>query len=131
MSTIPVGRKIDKTLAESFNDIAEQYNKYRTGYPQEVIAEILTLTGMTPMDIMACEIGCGTGHATLDFARKGVSISAVDSGKELVTIAADNLKDFPKVQFINSKFESAPLASASFDLVFAAQSFHWLILRLH
>jgi ubiquinone/menaquinone biosynthesis C-methylase UbiE len=48
---------------ESFNEVAALYDQARPIYPQEVIDDLLVLTGAQVGD-QVLEIGCGTGQMT-------------------------------------------------------------------
>jgi SAM-dependent methyltransferase len=72
------------------------------------------------------EIGCGTGQATLPFARLGVRLLAIDPGDHLLDLARTKLNAYPRVAFRNCFFEDAQLEPESFDLVISATAFHWI-----
>ena len=76
------------------------------------------------------EIGCGTGQATLPLARRGCHVVCVEMGANLARIARRNLADFPLVRVDNARFEDWNPGNLSFDIVFAATSWHWLDPRL-
>ena len=116
----------DIKFSQSFDKIADEYEKYRTGYPIKVIEDIFSIAGLIANDSYACEIGCGTGQATISFAEYGLSILSIEPREALVTRAKKNLSKYPKVSFLNTTFENAQLSQEAFDLVFAAQSFHWV-----
>lgn len=72
------------------------------------------------------EIGCGTGQATLPMAKRGYNITALEPGDELARLAQQRLEHYPNVNVASTRFEDTSLADESFDLVYAATSFHWL-----
>lgn len=110
-------------LGGSFDRVADDYDASRPGYPEQVFERLLQ--GM-PREGSALEIGSGTGIATEPLAERGIRLTCVEPGAQLLSRARTRLARFSTVSFLQSKFESAPLHGASFDLVFAAQSFHWL-----
>ena len=63
----------DFGLRTTFNNVAELYDEVRPGYPEALIEDALTLSEIPP-DGRILEIGCGTGKATLPFARRGYAI---------------------------------------------------------
>lgn len=112
-------------LRETFNSAAREYDAIRPGYPEALIVDVISLSGI-PENGRALEIGCGTGQATLAFARRGYSILCLDIGAELLAIAREKLSDFPKVSFKNIAFEEWPARVGAFDLVYSATAFHWI-----
>jgi SAM-dependent methyltransferase len=112
-------------LRETFNSAAQDYDAIRPGYPDALIEDVAALSGI-PEGGRALEIGCGTGQATLPFARRGYAILCLDIGADLLAIAQEKLRAFPNVQFQHTAFEDWPLAPGIFDLVFSATAFHWI-----
>ena len=53
--------------SEMFNQAAEYYDKYRPGYPEEIIDSLISVTGISNGSELL-EIGCGSGKATEQFA---------------------------------------------------------------
>ncbi len=115
----------DNSLRSTFNESAHDYNAVRPGYPDQLFEDVITLSGIPPGG-QALEIGCGTGQATLPFARRGFHILCLDIGADLLAIAAKNLQAYPGVHFKNVSFEDWPVKSGEYDLVYAATSFHWI-----
>jgi SAM-dependent methyltransferase len=111
--------------SRSFDTVAELYDAYRPGYPEELLEALVAMTGL-PADGKILEIGSGTGKATLMFARRGYSIRCIEPGQNLIDIAARNVRDYPRVEFEAVAFEDWPERPAEFDLVMSAQAFHWV-----
>jgi SAM-dependent methyltransferase len=110
----------------SFGSVARQYDQVRPHYPEKLVDRVLSYAGVTPAS-RALEIGAGTGQATLQFAWRGLQLHALEPSPEMAAIGQQRLQDSGlKVTFDVVDFESARLAPASFDLVFAATSWHWL-----
>jgi hypothetical protein len=55
-----------------FNEVAELYDRIRPGYPDELFAGLVTITGMDERSSVL-EVGCGTGQATRSLAALGCS----------------------------------------------------------
>lgn len=109
----------------TFDGVASLYNSARPTYPDRLFDDVIAFAGLKDGDEIL-EIGCGTGQATEGFARRGLSVLALDLGKELIAVARKGLEKFPKVRFAQTTFEAWPGAAASFKLIAAAQSFHWV-----
>jgi ubiquinone/menaquinone biosynthesis C-methylase UbiE len=114
-----------KNLGESFDKVADEYNRYRTGYDPRMIADIKWISGLSRSSAV-CEIGAGTGQASVDFAPDVSRLVSIEPGSSLVDILQKNLSSYNNVQILKSTFEDAPLPGISFNLVFGAQSFHWV-----
>ncbi len=72
------------------------------------------------------EIGCGSGHATRAFVEGAREYVAIDISAELIAIAERELGSHAHLRFIVGAFEDVLLPRAGFDLLVAAQSFHWI-----
>lgn len=110
---------------ETFNEVAELYDRMRPGYAPEVIDAIVELSGI-PEGGRIVEVGCGTGQITVPFAERGYRITALEPGDALAALAARKLERYPNVEIVGSTFEKWNPAPGSFDLLVAAQSFHWV-----
>ena len=110
--------------SEMFNQVAEYYDKYRPGYPQEIIDSLISVTGITE-DSDLLEIGCGSGKATEQFTEKGFNIVGIDPGEDLVRIGNERFKN-ENVNFVKGRFEEYEFGQKKFDIIYAAQSFHWV-----
>jgi SAM-dependent methyltransferase len=117
-----INRKAD---SQSFDEVAELYDRYRPSYPAELIEDIVQLSGVQP-DERILEIGSGTGQATVLFGKRGFKILCLEPGENLIAVASENLKPYPNVSFARARFEEWSAEQGKFDLVFSAQAFHWV-----
>ena len=109
----------------AFNDVAALYDEVRPSYSTETIDAIVSLAGLSP-GARILEIGCGTGQITLPLAARGYAITALEPGDALATLAARKCRPYPKVEIVQTSFESWAPPPQKFDLVLAAQAFHWI-----
>jgi SAM-dependent methyltransferase len=116
---------LDKNRKTLFNECAILYDEIRPGYPNELIEDVIFLSSI-PIDGKILEIGCGTGQATLPFARRGYSMLCLDIGKDLASLAAQRCQQYPKVQILPISFEEWEPGAKAFDLVISATAFHWI-----
>jgi len=116
---------IDRSKRITFENVADIYDQVRTAYPQELIEDILSLSGLPP-DGRILEIGCGPGNATVSFARLGYSILGIEIGERLSALAAEKCRAYPGVKILNLAFEDWELEESAFDLAVAADAFHWI-----
>jgi SAM-dependent methyltransferase len=117
--------KIDLTRSELFDSSALDYDLYRPNYPAVVISEMAHLSNLKSSS-RVLEVGCGTGQATLQLARRGYAIESIDQGSRMVSLAKRNCRAFQTVHFRIGKFESLRFQPTAYDLVFSAEAFHWI-----
>ncbi len=112
-------------LRTTFDRDALLYDRARPGYPAALFDDVVSLAGLPPGGRIL-EIGCGTGQATLPFARRGYRILCVEIGARPAAVARHNLAAYPQVEVRTGAFEAWPVEERAFDLAFAATAFHWL-----
>lgn len=117
--------KDDITLRQGFDQVAQLYNESRPRYPDHLFSALIKVTGLSPKAKLL-EIGPGTGQATKSLAIHGYDITCVELGAALAGIAKHELRNYPNVRILTGAFEDIELPSDTFDLVFAATSFHWI-----
>ncbi len=106
--------------AQSFGSVAPAYERFRLGYPDELVEEVLAYAGRPVRT--ALELGAGTGKATRVFARRGIVVTATDPDPAMLTELRNHVPN--TVTTVQGTFEDLPLTSV-YDLVFAAASLHW------
>jgi SAM-dependent methyltransferase len=109
----------------TFNQAALDYEAVRPTYPDELIEDILKVSAM-PENGRILEIGCGTGQASLPFARRGHPMTCLDIGPELLSLAAQKCQAYPQVRFVCTAFEDWQPGEDKFDLLLSATAFHWI-----
>lgn len=103
-----------------FGEEAGAYDRARPGYPQSLIEEVLSRTRVET----ALEIGAGTGKATLGFARPGIRIVCLEPSEAMAEVLAS--RGLPGVEVVPLTFEEYQGRGGGFDLVYAAQAWHWV-----
>jgi SAM-dependent methyltransferase len=117
----PHGGDIPRRLV--FGTAAEQYDLIRPGYPDDLVAAVLTHCGGA--GVTAVEAGAGTGKATRAFAGQGLRIVAVEPDPAMAGILAASCAGYSGVTVVVSAFEDyAPAEPAG--LLFSAQAWHWM-----
>lgn len=103
-----------------FSDRAEDYAKYRPSYPSEAIDCILEGLGI-PSQLIAADIGAGTGISSRLLADRGVKVIAIEPNAAMRQVAEAH----PLVEFRDGNAEHTKLEDNSVDLITCFQSFHW------
>jgi SAM-dependent methyltransferase len=109
---------------ERFTDRVEDYARFRPGYPPAVLEVLRRETGLSPHHRVA-DLGSGTGLSARLFLEHGNEVLGVEPNRTMREAAERLLGGWPGFQSVAGTAEATTLASASVDLVVAAQAFHW------
>jgi SAM-dependent methyltransferase len=115
---------VDDALRRTFDTASELYDRVRPEYPSELYDHLLAVTGLRAGD-RVLEVGCGTGKATVALARRGLTVTAIELGPSLASVARRNLAAWPDVTVVDGNFEEHVVAEP-FDAVVAATAWHWI-----
>lgn len=107
--------------ALSFGAVAASYERFRLGYPERLLDEVLAYAGVPVRT--ALEIGAGTGKATRVFAARGIAVTATDPDAAMLSELRRHVPS--TVTTIQAAFEDLHL-TGTYDLVFAAAALHWM-----
>ncbi len=108
-----------------FNEVATEYDRRRPAYPDQLVDHAGQVAGIGPGD-QVLEIGCGTGQLTRSLLARGLHVTALEPGPNLLALARQNLEGAGDVEFAPARFEDAVLPRARFRAVFCASAFHWI-----
>lgn len=108
-----------------YSQVADAYHKTRPRYPQELIYRVVELAKL-PTNATILEVGCGSGIATIPFARIGFSMVCLEPSQEAYQLAQQNCTPYPSVEIKNTTFEEWELETERFNAVLAANSWHWV-----
>ena len=114
-----------RTLSRVFNEVPELYDRVRPGYPDELFADLVAITGLDNTSSVL-EVGCGTGQATRSLGALGFPMTALEPAAEMAELARQRLTDFGNVTIEVSTFEEWDGRGARFDVIAAASSWHWI-----
>jgi SAM-dependent methyltransferase len=114
-----------RDLGRVFNEVPELYDQVRPRYPDELFADLVTITGVNERSSVL-EVGCGTGQATYSLAALGCSVTAIEPGVEMAALARERLGAFCNVNVETSTFEEWDDRGRRFDVLVAASSWHWV-----
>jgi len=109
---------------QRFSDRAEDYAKYRPGYPGELYALLQPDIGLKTGSPVA-DLGSGTGLLTKLFLDHGHRVYAVEPNAEMRRSAETQLAGEPNFVSVPGRAEATTLPAQCVDLVVAGQAFHW------
>jgi SAM-dependent methyltransferase len=112
-------------LGRVFNEVPELYDRVRPGYPDELFADLVTVTGLDERSSVL-EVGCGTGQATRSLAALGCAVTAIEPGVDMAALARHRIAAFRDVEIETSSFEEWDDRGRRFDVLVAASSWHWV-----
>jgi SAM-dependent methyltransferase len=108
-----------------FNEVAAEYDRHRPAYPEELLDQACQAAGIGSGDHVL-EVGCGSGQLTRSLAARGLRVTALEPGENLVALAKRNLAGAGEVEFVTAQFEDALLPREQFQALFSASAFHWI-----
>ena len=85
--------------------------------------------GRLPPNASALEIGCGAGHLTIELARRGLEVEAVDASQAMVDATAARVSEAgveAHVSVHQADVHALPFPTDHFDLVVAVGVIPWL-----
>jgi SAM-dependent methyltransferase len=105
-------------LSQSFGEVAEEYNRLRSGPSQEA------LDWLIPEDAAdVLEIGAGTGILTRLLAERVGHLIAVEPDERMRAVLAASDR---RVEVLAGQAEEIPAAASSVDVVIAQSAWHWV-----
>jgi SAM-dependent methyltransferase len=118
------GFELHRARRATFDTGVDDYDAGRPPYPARVY-KFLEDLGALHHGSRVLEIGPGTGQATADLLARAHTVTAVELGAGLAHRLRTKLPD-PALTVTVGAFEVTELQQASFDLIAAATSFHWV-----
>jgi len=106
----------DRRRASSFGEDAEQYDRVRPAYPDDMIDDLLTERPRLVLDV-----GCGTGITTRLFSERGCEVLGIEPDPRMAAVARRR-----GATVEDGSFEEWDARGRLFDLLVAGQSWHWV-----
>ena len=106
----------DRRRATGFGSIALDYDRYRSGYPDALLEEL-----MRPHPSTVLDVGCGTGKVAAALARRGAAVLGVDPDPRMAAVARNR-----GVPTEIAAFEEWDDSGRRFDLVTCGHAWHWV-----
>ncbi len=112
-------------MSYNFGLTAQDYAKYRAGFPDELFERVFN-KGIVKTGDSLVDFGTGTGSLARGFASRGCKVIGVDIASQLLEQARDlSIQQGLEVEFRFAKAEETGLPASSFDVVSAGQCWHW------
>jgi ubiquinone/menaquinone biosynthesis C-methylase UbiE len=108
-----------------FSNRAENYARFRPGYPDELFTFIEAEMNLRSADNIV-DIGSGTGLFAEPLLKHGHKVVCLEPNEDMRKAGEERLKKYPSFQSIQSTAEHTGLENSSVDLITIAQTFHWL-----
>jgi SAM-dependent methyltransferase len=107
-----------------FSSRAENYAKYRPGYPPGVLDILRSECDLTEDSIVA-DVGSGTGILAEILLKNGNRVFGVEPNEAMRVVAEELLRSYKQFVSVGGSAEATTLPNDSVDFITAAQAFHW------
>jgi ubiquinone/menaquinone biosynthesis C-methylase UbiE len=109
---------------QKFTGRAEAYKNARPNYAPALLGWLKEKYALGSGKVVA-DMGSGTGIFTQALLSTGATVYAVEPNSEMRTVAEDQFRSFPNFISVPRPAEATSLPEHTFDLITAAQAFHW------
>jgi SAM-dependent methyltransferase len=114
------------TKLGDFTGLAADYTRYRQGYAPGVLRAVLGLVEKPARDIVAVDVGAGTGIWSRMMAQAGLArVTAIEPNADMRGQGAAH-PDNGAIGWREGSGDATGLDDASADLLTMASSFHWV-----
>jgi SAM-dependent methyltransferase len=100
---------------------AGRYARSRPRIHATAIERFRSFAGIKAPVSVALDVGCGTGQSTVALAEIAERIIGIDPSVDMLKHAVQH----PRVEYQQSAAERIPFDDSQFDLITAAQAYHW------
>jgi SAM-dependent methyltransferase len=108
---------LDPRQARVFGSYAEEYARWRPGYPDEAVDWLL------PADaVRVADVGAGTGKLTGSLLARGLAVDAVEPDPDMLVVLS---RLHPGASGHLAGADALPLPDGSVDAVLVGQAWHW------
>lgn len=118
-------QRISHAAASGFSVGADDYERGRPSYPDDVVEVLCRELGVGP-GRRVLDLAAGTGKLTRLLTATGADVVAVEPVEEM---RAHLVATAPGVEVLDGTAEAIPLPDRSVDAVTVAQAFHWFDLE--
>lgn len=110
---------------KTFDNIPEDFDKYRPRYREEVFQELEMLCKLD-LSKRVLEIGPGTGQATEPILKTGCDYTAIELGENFTAFMKKKFAAYQNFHIINADFEKYVFGENVYDLVYSAATIQWI-----
>lgn len=107
----------DPARASSFGPGAQDYDRYRPGYPDDAVAWFVPAHATRVADV-----GAGTGKLTGSLLARGLEVDAIEPDDAMLAVLRTR---HPAARAHLAGADALPLPDGSVDAVLVAQAWHW------
>jgi len=107
-----------RARGDHFSAVSSGYAEFRPRYPRELYEFV---AAVAPNHALAWDCGAGSGQASVDLAESFRQVVASDVSPAQIAQAPSH----PRISWIVSTAEAAPIVKKSVDTVTVAQALHW------
>jgi arsenite methyltransferase len=111
-------------VRDYFDHVAGDWDEMRAGYFGEAVREAALAKAYLRPDMVAADVGCGTGFMIEALAPRVARVHALDSSPQMLEVARRKLAQFDHVEYHLVEGEALPLREASLDALFANMFLH-------
>ena len=112
------------TSQSYFAQVADQWDALRTRMYSDAVRDAALARAALHPDMVAADIGAGTGFIAQGLAPRVAKVYVVDSSPEMLAVAQKNLAAFDNVEYRVADGTNLPLPDASLDAVLANMYLH-------
>jgi SAM-dependent methyltransferase len=113
---------VEKVRALVFGAVADEYDRVRPAYPDQLIDDALAYAGLEPGGPVL-DVGAGTGRAAFALAARGIRVTAVEPDPAMAAVLRAKAPAGVEVEV--ASLETFDKIKDHFGLVTSAQSWHW------
>ena len=108
---------VDPRRALSFGAFAEEYQRWRPGYPPDAVDWLVP-----PRATRVADVGAGTGKLTGSLLQRGLVVDAVEPDPAMLAVLRRGHPDAVPHQ---ASADALPLSEHSVDAILVADAWHW------
>ena len=108
---------LDPSRARVFGSVAEEYERWRPGYPDAAIDWLVPEAAVEVADV-----GAGTGKLTGPLLARGLHVVAIEPDPVMLALLT---RLHPQATACLAAAEALPIADAGVDAVVVGQAWHW------
>lgn len=114
-----------EAFEKNFENTADMYDKVRPIYCTEIFEDIFKYQAINT-ESQVCEVGIGSGKATLPFLQTQCSLDGIEPGERLAQFTREKYQNYENLRLHNVTLQEYECADETYDLIYSATAFHWI-----